>query len=237
MQKNKKHPTDTLEPNYEDQSPDEEIEEPGMEAFDEEEEETSSAPSNVIMTDNLKKITKIGVGKDRGVNLEYYDKHGKYSVKSTEPAIAEFYTALQLLAIDVQKICELPVPYAKEITVRGLSVFEKENGTFAIITATKKLAYCNTPWNFNTPYKKMKNDETSVTNGELKSPDGTSLTILDNDTIARLDRVLELGLRYLNGERGDKIAVDPNQVDAFKNGTNTSARIPAEVEEEELEAA
>lgn len=126
--------------------------------------------------------------------LEWQDSSEKQSVLHTlsshEDPRQEFVTALQALTSIVLNICGLPLNYADEMKVLGVTLTEHEAmGAGCVITVTKKLAGVNAPLVINTPH-------CTETSGNGQDAGG-----LPNSAIALLEHLVDEAHRYRAGER------------------------------------
>ena len=77
----------------------------------------------------------------------------EYAFRCHDKALPSFYDAMEILALDVCKICELPENYVEGMKVSGVS-YSWTNGIMgAVITAQKSLLKSNAPLIINTPNK------------------------------------------------------------------------------------
>lgn len=136
-------------------------------------------------------FTKIKHSKGTTTFTRVEDRANKDSVEQTltshETPRPEFNTALQALTSWVVRICELPIDYATDMTVTGVSISVGEYGG-CVVTALKKVADANSPVVINTPHVPA---TATSENGPEMPP----------STVQLVDVLEEEALRFWNGER------------------------------------
>lgn len=133
--------------------------------------------------------------------LEWQDANQKQSVLHTlnshEDPRPEFITALQALTSVVLQVCGLPLNYADDMKILGVSLTEHDTmGLGCVITATKKLSGVNAPLVLNTPH-------CTETSGNGQNAGG-----LPDSAVALLEHLVDEAHLYRQGERA--------QADLFK---------------------
>jgi hypothetical protein len=118
-------------------------------------------------------------------------------ITRSQPPLKSFKEALSSLAQDVVTLCEEQPEVQERIEVRTVN-FKYPKGTMgANITALKWLEESNGMVLLTTPYK---SSESLNENGG-----GDEKNVFDEETVVRLDRVIEEAKRYVNGERGERV--------------------------------
>lgn len=149
-------------------------------------------------------ITSVKFKKGEFVAVEYIDNGVKLNFKDPNDASRSFYEAFDALAQDVEKMCEEPKGIAKVIEVRGIKLKHSNSGIGVTITAMKGLKNSAAPMLLNTPFKWLRNPETSETDGELTNAEGISMTVVDETCRGRIERCQKEALEYIKGVRAYK---------------------------------
>jgi hypothetical protein len=149
------------------------------------------------------RFKKIKINSEGKINLQWEHFRGSgnpdsHSLETADAADPEFYKAMEDLAEEVQKLCELPNEDLSRITVKGVSFsYAGDNETpGAVITASKTLLHSHTPLNLNTPHKPFE--------PYAKLPDGCEIDLKGvhtDDCIKKLKTLMNKAEDYLNGKR------------------------------------
>jgi len=147
----------------------------------------------------IRKIKYNRTGDEKGVLVRWEERGGegswdKREFESQDEPADEFGEALQSLAGDVEKMCEIPHDGLHGILVTGVTFSyggEKEV-MGAMITAQRQLVNNPCAWNVNTPHKAS--DSYSDTPAPREQ-------LLQEDTIARLNDLIEQAEGYIQGTR------------------------------------
>lgn len=146
------------------------------------------------------RFKKIKITSDDKINLEYenLNKQGnwdEHTMKSAAEPLPSFHHALDNLIPHVVDICELPKGdnLSHSYTVKGVSLsYGGENEVMgATITATRSLAFANSPLVLNTPHKAE----------DVYSPGGGEDMLLTDECVADLYKLIDEAEKYLSGKR------------------------------------
>lgn len=177
-----------------------------------------------------RQITKIKLGKDSKVHIEYKvprtTESGQDFDQFTLDCVDKPLPALELAMLNLRKhvleICEMPVDDTEvmKVKVRGVSFsYSGDDVMGATITASKTLVKSNAPLMINTPHKF---DQPHNEN------QGTEMCLSD-DCVNVLVELLEQAEKYLDGERAQLEMFDKDQDKAVDKG-NLSLMIPEAAE-------
>ena len=170
-----------------------------------------------------RQITKIKLGKDSKVHIEYKvprtTESGQDFDQFTLDCVDKPLPALELAMLNLRKhvldICEMPVDDTEvmKVKVRGVSFsYSGDDDVMgATITASKILARSNAPLMINTPHKF---DQPHNEN------QGTEM-LLSDDCVNVLVELLEQAEKYLDGERAQIEMFDQDSVKAVDTGDLT----------------
>lgn len=125
-------------------------------------------------------------------NKEEFE-NDEYSMSCKQEPLPSFIEAMEALAPEVAKICELDEVDAQKLTVSGVSFsYGGEDGVMgAVITAQKALKNTSAPLCLNTPHKPS----------ALYGEDGDLANLLDSTTVLKLEDLQAEAERYIKGER------------------------------------
>jgi hypothetical protein len=120
----------------------------------------------------------------------------KYALTSGDSPRPEMQKALNALAEDVVKLCEIPNKGSEDVAVTGVtfSYGGDKEVMGACIIAQIRLKNSYQPLNVITPHK------ASESYSDYEDP----MQILDFETVNRLKNVIEEALRYVNGDRAQQ---------------------------------
>lgn len=174
-----------------------------------------------------RQITKIKLGKDSKVHIEYQVPRtvetGQDFDQFTLNCVDKPLPALELAMLNLRKhvldICEMPIDDTEvmKVKVKGVSFSYSGDDDImgATITASKTLARSNAPLMINTPHK------FDQTHNENQSTE----MLLSDDCISVLVELLEQAEKYLDGERAQLEMFNQDSVKAVDTG-NLSLKIP-----------
>lgn len=130
------------------------------------------------------------------------DKIDVTRFESNDPPKVELEKALQAMCKHLVEICEFPEEWVYDITVRGVTVRYGKGGRMGlVIRGVKELAYSRTPLAVNTPYHQEEFDDDSEDDDESEEGSGVELSVFGPDCKKDLERLEELALAYLDGDR------------------------------------
>jgi len=132
------------------------------------------------------------------VRIEYQrkrvdDRYDEAVIASFDRPRPEFVAALQALAADVCLICELPADQVERLSVRGASFSHTNDVMGAVITAMKPVKTAQSPLVLNTPH---------IPSAPYSDEGGGP--VLAEETVARLEAVINEAAQYIDGNRAQQ---------------------------------
>lgn len=133
---------------------------------------------------------------DARVDLAYTETStnsvNTYTIDSADQPMKTFNEALQALKSFVLDLLELPDSYGeKNFAIKGVSFTHKSDIMGAVVTAEKKLADSNSPFNIATPHLPSK----------PYNPKDTDSLHLSPTFVRALDRLIDEANKYIDGKR------------------------------------
>lgn len=175
-----------------------------------------------------RQITKIKLGKDSKVHIEYRvprttesgDDFDQFVLDCVDKPLLALELAMLNLRKHVLDICEMPIDDTEvmKVKVKGVSFsYSGENDVMgATITASRTLERSNAPLMINTPHKFA---EPHNENQGMKM-------CLSDDCILVLVELLEQGEKYLDGERAQLEILNKDQDEAADQEKDLKLVIP-----------